>query len=58
MLILLLGMHSVTRNVEYKGDENIMQFIHIILSRRNIEENWVKWLSKKECIWEWVYIHV
>ena len=36
MFILLPEMCSVTRNVEYEGDENVMQFIHIILSRRGI----------------------
>ena len=29
-------MCSATRDVEYEGDENIMQFTHIILSRRSM----------------------
>lgn len=31
MFILLPKMRSAIRDVEYEGDENIMQFIHIIL---------------------------
>lgn len=43
---LLPEMCSVIRNVEYEGDENTMQFIHIIISTRG---TWGFVLSEREC---------